>query len=422
MNRFLDIRSYFHRVGFAFRALKNRNFRLFFFGQLVSLMGTWIQNIALGWLVYRMTDSAVWLGIIGFAGQIPALFLTPFAGVYADRLDRRRVLLVAQVVPMLLALTMGTLILTNSVEVWHVATVAVLNGVVLAFDNPFRHAFLIDMVGDKELLQNSVALNSTLFNSARFIGPMVGGFLIAWVGEGICFMINGVSFLAVVFSLLAMKINPINRKGEHGSVLSDMLEGAKYAFSFKPIRYLLMLVITTGFLGLPFQVFLPVFARDILGGDSQLLGFLTGALGAGALTGAIYLASRKSVATLPKLIFGSAIIFALGLMSMSLSTNTALSLVLLYITGFGMIVLYASTNTLLQTIVDDGKRGRIMSLYGMSFLGVTPLGSLLLGTISGSIGVQITLLLSSMVSLGAVVLYSRRIKVINLAVSSYSQN
>ncbi|MDY0254122.1 MAG: MFS transporter [Tenuifilaceae bacterium] len=416
MNRLLDIRSYFHRVGFAFRALRNRNFRLFFMGQIVSLMGTWIQNIALGWLVYRLTDSAVWLGVIGFSGQIPALFLTPFAGVFADRLDRRKVLIVAQVVPMILAFTMGTLILTDIVQVWHIALIAALNGVVIAFDNPFRHAFLVDMIGDKELLQNSIALNSTLFNSARFIGPMIGGFLIAWVGEGICFMINGVSFLGVVFSLVAMNVKPVNRNPHHASVFSDLVEGARYAFSFKPIRFLLLLVVTTGFFGLPFQVFMPVFAKDILGGGSQLLGFLTGALGAGALTGAIYLASRKNVSTLPKLILSSAIVFALGLMSMSLSTSIALSLVLLYITGFGMIVQYASTNTLIQTIVDDGKRGRVMSLYGMSFLGVTPLGSLLLGTISGSIGVQITLLASSVVCLVAVAIYSRRVKVVKEAI------
>ncbi len=409
MNRLLDIRSYFQKVGFAFRSLSNKNFRLFFLGQLVSLMGTWIQNIALGWLVYRVTDSAVWLGVIGFAGQIPALFLTPFAGVFADRLNRRKVLIATQVIPMVLAFTMATLILTNNVEVWHIALIALLNGVVIAFDNPFRHAFLLEMIGEKVLLQNAIALNSTLFNSARFIGPMIGGFLIALVGEGYCFLINGVSFLAVVFSLLAMRVKPSNADAAHKSVLSDLVEGAKYTFSFKPIRYLLLLVVTTGFFGLPFQVFLPVFARDILGGDSQLLGFLTGALGAGALTGAVYLASRKNLKQLPSMIFFTAIVFALGLMSLSLSTSVMLSLGLLYLTGLGMIIQYASTNTLIQTIVDDSKRGRVMALYGMSFLGVTPVGSLLLGSIAGAIGVQITLFASSVVCLVAAGLYSRRI-------------
>lgn len=416
MNRLLDVRSYLNSVGFAFRALKNKNFRLFFFGQMVSLLGTWIQNIALGWLVYRLTDSAVWLGIIGFSGQIPALFLTPFAGVYADRLNRQKVLIVAQIVPMVLAFAMGALILSNSVQVWHIVVMALLNGVVNAIDNPFRHAFVLEMVGDKDLLQNSVALNSTLYNSARFIGPMVGGFLIAWVGEGICFLINGVSFLAVLMSLFAMRVEPSNLHREHGSVLFELVEGAKYAFGFKPIRYLLLLIIATGFFGLPFQVFLPVFAKDILGGNSQLLGFLTGSLGAGALLGAIYLASRKGVKQLPKLIMATAIVFAIGLMSFSFSNYIPLSLFILFFTGFGMIVQYASTNTLLQTIVDEDKRGRIMALYSMSFLGVTPVGSLLLGTISGSVGVQITLFVSSIVCLLAAGIYFKRIGVVLKAV------
>lgn len=415
MNRLLDIRPYFQRVGFAFRALKNRNFKIFFLGQLVSLMGIWIQNIALGWLVYRLTDSAVWLGVIGFAGQIPALFLTPFAGVFADRLNRRKVLIVTQIIPMAMAFTMAALILTNSVLVWHIAAVAVINGIVLAFDNPFRHSFLLEMIGNKELLQNAIALNSTLFNSARFIGPMIGGFLIALVGEGYCFLINGITFSAVVISLLVINVSPTNKNTGHKSVISDLVEGAKYAFSFKPIRFLLILVVTTGFFGMPFQVFLPVFARDILGGDSQLLGFLTGALGAGALTGAVYLASRKGMKQLPRMIFFAAILFAVGLMSLSLSTSIILSLVLLYFTGFGMIIQYASTNTLIQTIVDDSKRGRVMALYGMSFLGVTPVGSLLLGAVSGAIGVQITLFISSIVCLGAAALFSRRVNIVKAA-------
>lgn len=412
MKRFLNPHSYFRRVGFAFRALKIYNFRLFFMGQTVSLMGAWIQNIALGWLVYRITGSAVWLGVIGFLGQIPALFLTPFAGVFADRLNRRKVLIVTQSIPMVLAFTTGTLILTNVIEVWHIAVIATLSGIVIAFDNPFRHAFLLEMIGDKDLLQNSIALNSTLFNSARFIGPMIGGFLIAWVGEAMCFMINGVSALGVVSSLLIMRVVPTNLNRAHGSVTSDLVEGAKYAFNSQPIRILLLLVVTMGFFGLPFQVFMPIFAKDILGGGAQLLGFLTGAFGAGALTGAIYLASLQGVRKLPKLIFATSLVFALGLFSLSLSTSIALSLVMLYITGFGMIVQFASSNTLIQTIVDDTKRGRVMALYGMSFLGITPLGSLLLGTISESVGVQLTLMVASLICLTAGVIFYPKVKVL----------
>jgi MFS family permease len=394
---------------------------LFFSGQLVSLLGTWIQNIALGWLVYRLTGSAVWLGTIGFLGQIPALILTPLAGVFADRLNRKKVLIAVQIAPMVLAFVLATLVLTNNIKVWHIALIATLNGVVMAIDNPFRHAFLMEIIEDKKLIQNSVALNSTLYNSARFIGPMVGGILIAFVGEGICFLINGISFMGVVIALLAMKVKPIINPKSDRSVFGDLFDGMKYAFDLKPIRYLIYLVVTTGFFGLPFQVFLPVFAKDILGGDSQTLGFLTGALGAGALTGAIYLASRSSIKLLPKLIVVTATIFALGLMSMSISINLTLSLILLFFTGLGMIMQYASANTLIQTLVEDEKRGRVMSLYGLSFLGITPLGSLLLGSISGTFGVQITLFASSFVCLIAAFIFAKRVSGIVKAIEKWNK-
>lgn len=416
MNRFLDIRSYFHKVGFAFRALRIRNFKLFFTGQIISLLGTWIQNIALGWLIYRLTGSAFWLGIVGFAGQIPALFLTPFAGVFADRLNRRKVLIAVQVIPMLLAFTMATLVLTENIKVWHIVMLASINGMVMAFDTPFRHAFLLEMVGDRELLQNAIALNSTLINSARFIGPMIGGFLIAFLGEGYCFLINGVSFFAVIIALLNMKIDAVKQNKEHGSILRELGDGLQYAFNYKPIRFLLLLVITTSFFGLPFQVFLPVFAKEVLGGDAQMLGLLTGSIGAGALTGAFYLASRSGVAGLPKLILFTAMVFGVGLMGFSLSTSSLLSLALLYVTGFGMIVQFASTNTLLQTIVDDSKRGRVMAFYGMSFLGITPLGSLLLGSVADYLGVPYTLLISGSICLLAGVVYIKGVSAVQQAI------
>lgn len=416
MNRFLDIRSYFHKVGFAFRALRIRNFKLFFTGQIISLLGTWIQNIALGWLIYRLTGSAFWLGIVGFAGQIPALFLTPFAGVFADRLNRLKVLIAVQVIPMLLAFTMATLVLTENIKVWHIVMLASINGMVMAFDTPFRHAFLLEMVGERELLQNAIALNSTLINSARFIGPMIGGFLIAFLGEGYCFLINGVSFFAVIIALLNMKIDAVKQNKEHGSILRELGDGLQYAFNYKPIRFLLLLVITTSFFGLPFQVFLPVFAKEVLGGDAQMLGLLTGSIGAGALTGAFYLASRSGVAGLPKLILFTAMVFGVGLMGFSLSTSSLLSLALLYVTGFGMIVQFASTNTLLQTIVDDSKRGRVMAFYGMSFLGITPLGSLLLGSVTDYLGVPYTLLISGSICLLAGVVYIKGVSAVQQSI------
>jgi len=412
LNRFLDIRSYFYKVGFTFRALKSKNFRTFFYGQIVSLLGTFIQNIALGWLIYRLTDSAVYLGLIGFAGQIPSLILTPIAGVYADRLNRRKVLIAAQIISMLMAFTMAGLYFAGLIQVWHIIVIAIINGMALAFDTPFRHAFLLDMVGDKDLLQNAIALNSTLINGARFIGPMLGGFLIALFGEGYCFLINGLSFLAVIFALLALDVVPTHRGKQHGSVLRELIEGFQYSYNFKPIKYLLILVITTGFFGLPYQVFLPVFARDILQGGSQMLGFLTGSMGAGALLGAFYLASRKGVCGIPRLILISAITFGLALMGFSLSVYPLLSLILMFFTGFGMIVQFASTNTLLQTIVDEDKRGRVVALYGMSFMGITPLGSLLLGTITPWAGVKYTILVSGFICLIAALNYSRRIPMV----------
>jgi len=280
-------------VGFAFRAMHSKNFKLFFFGQIVSLLGTWIQNIALGWLVYRLTNSVFLLGVVGFAGQIPSLLITPLAGVFADRINRRNVMLATQMAFMVLAFLLAALVLLNVVQVWQIILLATLNGVVLAIDTPFRHAFLLVMVGDKSLLQNAIALNSTLINSARFIGPTVGGILIALMGEGWCFFINGISFLAVIGALLAMVVVDVQPEGEKKSIIADLREGLRYSFNFVPIRYLLVLVATTSFFGLPFQVFMPVYAKDILGGGAELLGFLTGAMGAGALVGAFYLASRK---------------------------------------------------------------------------------------------------------------------------------
>lgn len=408
MFRYIDIRSYFNRVGFAFRALKSPNFRMFFYGQIVSLMGTYIQNLALGWLIYRLTDSPFLLGLVGFAGQIPSLFLTPIAGVYADRVNRRYVLIGSQALSMVMAFTLAALYLTGVLQIWHIILIAVINGVSLAFDTPFRHAFLLEMVGDRDLLQNAIALNSTLINSARFIGPTIGGFIIALLGEGWCFIINGFSFMAVIASLMSMRVKPMNTHHHHGSIFQELAEGLAYSYRNKTIRYLLLLISSIGFIGLPFQVFMPVFARDILHGNSQLLGFLTGSLGAGALVGAYYLASRKSIRSLPKIILVSSILFGIGLFVFSLSSNTAVSLGVIFITGFGMIVQFAATNTLLQHIVDEDKRGRVVALYGLSFMGITPLGSLLLGSISPTIGVHLTLAIAGLFCLFAVVLFGRK--------------
>jgi MFS family permease len=410
MNRYLDIRSYLDRLTFVFRALESRNFRMFFFANLFSLLGTWMQNLAIGWLVYRLTDSAAFLGLTGFMGQIPALLLTPVAGVYADRMNRRKVLVITQTIPMLLAFLLAILLYTDKVSVGIVLGIVLVNGFALAFDTPFRHAFLLEMVGDKKLIPNAVALNSTLVNTARFIGPTLGGLLVALYGEGFCFLVNGISFLGVITALMMMNVPPFVAQHRQRTIMQDLREGFDYTWKFVPARYMILLVITTSLFGLPFQGFLPVFARDILHGDSQLLGFLTGAVGAGALTGAFYLASRQSMRPLPRIIGISALSFAIGLGIFSQSEITWFSLTILYFSGFGMITQFVATNTILQTLVEDDKKGRVLSFYSMSFMGFTPLGSLLLGAVAEYAGVQTTFLLAALILLVAALLYRKQLQ------------
>ncbi len=412
MNRYLDIQSYMNRVGFAFRALQSRNFRLFFYAGMVSLMGTWIQNLALGWLVYRLTDSAFYLGLVGFAGQIPALILTPIAGVYADRLNRRNILMLTQFIPMVLAFLLSILVFTDTISITLILVVVVINGLALSFDTPFRHAFLLEMIGDRKLITNAVALNSTLVNTARFIGPTLGGILIALFGEAYCFLINGFSFMAMLAALTMMHVPRFVKKVSERSVLADLKVGFKYTWNYFPARYMILLVMVTSIFGLPFQAFLPVFARDILQGDSRTLGFLTGAVGAGALTGAFYLAMREGVSKIPSIIRFSAFVFAIGLFIFSVSNVVWLSVLILYFSGFGMITQFSATNTLLQTVVDEDKRGRVLAFYSMSFMGFTPIGSLMLGTMSDFLGVPLTFSIASAALLMAALLFSGKMKVI----------
>ena len=388
-------------------------------GQLISLPGVWIQNIALGWLVYRLTDSAFMLGAVGFAGQIPSLVLTPIAGVYADRMSRRKVLIITQAISMTIALGMAALIFTGVIEVWHILLAAFLNGFAVAFDTPFRHAFLVELVTDKADLPNAIALNSSLFNTARFIGPPIGGLLIAWGGEAVCFLTNGLSYIAVIATLLAMNVKPLLIVASGKSIFGDLVSGVKYSWENLHIRYLLIMVMVTSFIGLPYQVFMPVFAREVLGGDAQTLGYLTGSIGAGALLGAIYLASRTSLRSIPRIVFISASMFALGLAAFSLSHRLWFSLMILFIAGFGMVVEFASSNTLLQTLVDDKMRGRVVALYSMSFMGITPLGSLALGSVADSAGVQPTLFVAGILCMLAALLFLKKIPLIKEAIRNF---
>lgn len=406
-------------MGQTFRSLRHRNYRLYFFGQAISLIGNWIQSIAMGWLVFRLTNSALLLGVVGFAGQIPSLLITPFAGVYADKVDRRKVLVTTQAISMMIALALSFLILTNRIQVIYIIIAAVLNGCTIAIDTPFRHSFIINLVEDKNDLPNAIALNSTLFNSARFIGPPIGGFLIAIAGEGICFLINGLSYIAVIASLLAMYVKAYDIPQKTTSIFSDLINGIKYAYNTSHLRILIIMVITTSFMGLPFQVFMPVFAKEILGGDSQTLGFLTGALGAGALIGALILATQTTIKKIPDIILISATMFSIGLLAFTNSTNLFLSLFTLAITGFGMIVILASCNTLLQTAINEDMRGRIVSLYSVAFMGFTPIGSLLSGAVAEVIGLQYTLSIAAVLCLLSAFWYYKHLSKIKKVVANY---
>jgi MFS family permease len=375
---------------FILRALGSRNYRLYFAGQGISLIGTWMQRIAQSWLVYRLTDSVFLLGIVGFSTQIPTFLVAPFAGVLVDNKNRYRILLASQIFAAIQAFILAILVLTNTVKVWHIIVLGVVLGIINAFDMPSRQSLIVEMIENRDDLSNAIALNSTMVNGARLVGPTIAGLLIAAVGEGICFLLNALSFLAVIAALLAMKLNlpPVQKKGI--AMLSNLKEGFKYAFGFPPIRAILLLLALVSIMGMPYTVLMPIFARDILRGGPHTMGFLMGSVGVGALIGAIYLASRKSVIGLTKVLVFAASLFGAGLVLFSLSRNLFLSIVLLLFVGMGMMLQMATSNTLLQTLVDDDKRGRVLSFYNMSFFGMAPLGSFLAGSLASKIGTPAT--------------------------------
>lgn len=391
------------------RALRNRNYRLFFTGQGLSLIGTWMQNVAMGWLVYRLTNSPFYLGLVGFASQVPILIAAPFGGVLADRFDRKRILIVTQLLSMVQALIVTVLAMTGVIQPWHIILLSTLLGTINGFDMPTRQAFVCELVDSPDDLPNAIALNSLIFNGARLIGPPIAGVLIALAGEGICFLINAVSFAPVLVAFTAMKIKPVNIARHNGPLLSGLKEGIGYAFGFVPIRIILILLVSIGLVAMPYAVLLPVFARDVLSGDSKTLGFLMAASGVGATTGALFLASQRNVARLGGIIVSSMSIFAVGVIVFSLSRTLWFSMVMMTLIGFGLMVLIVSLNTLLQTIVEDSKRGRVMSLYSMSFLGMAPLGSFLAGTLAHSLGAPLTVRLCGILCLLAVALFFRKL-------------
>jgi MFS family permease len=391
------------------RALQNRNYRLFFTGQGLSLIGTWMQNVAMGWLVYRLTNSPFYLGVVGFASQVPILIAAPFGGVLADRFDRKRILIVTQLLSMVQALAVTILAMTGVIQPWHIILLGTLLGTINGFDMPTRQAFVCELVDTPDDLPNAIALNSLIFNGARLIGPLIAGILIAFAGEGICFLINAVSFIPVLIAFAAMRIETVNIQRHNGPLLSGFKDGISYAFGFVPIKVILILLVFIGLVVMPYAVLLPVFARDVLNGDSKTLGFLMAASGVGAITGALFLASQRNVTRLGGIIVSSMCIFAVGIIVFSASRTLWFSIIMMVLIGFGLMVLIVSINTLLQTIVEDSKRGRVMSLYSMSFLGMAPLGSLLAGTSAHSLGAPLTVQLCGILCLLAAGLFFRKL-------------
>lgn len=395
------------------RAFRSRNYRLFATGQGISLIGTWMQQVAMSWLVYRMTGSAFLLGVVGFSSQIPTFLLAPVAGVFADRWNRRYVLIATQTLAMLQAALLAVIVLWGAVQVWQIVTLSLLLGLINAFDIPTRQSFVVEMVDNREDLGNAIALNSSLVNAGRLIGPAIGGILVASVGEGICFVINSLSYLAVIVALAAMRVPDRPKPPLHTRhLLHELRDGVTYAFGFRPIRSILILVAIISLMGMPYSVLVPVFAKEILLGGAHTFGFLMTAAGGGALAGTLYLASRKSVIGLGRLIVHATIIFAVGIALFALSKNLYLSLVALTAAGFGTMTLVASSNTILQTIVEEEKRGRIMSFFAMAFMGMTPFGSLGAGYMAKIIGAQNTLLLGSAACLAGAILFAQQLPMI----------
>lgn len=375
------------------RALEHRNYRLFFSGQSISLIGTWMTRIATSWLVYRLSGSALLLGVVGFAGQIPSFLLAPFAGVLVDRWNRHRLLVITQVLALLQSLAMAVLALTGVIRIWQIIVLSVFQGLINAFDMPARQAFVVEMVDRREDLANAIALNSSMVNAARLLGPSIGGVVIAAVGEGWCFMIDAISYLAVIASLWAMTLTPgIVRPINDANIFQQLREGWRYTVRFAPIRNVLLLLALVSLVGMPYTVLMPVFANDVLHGGPNTLGFLMAASGIGALGGAMFLAARKSVLGLGKYIPVMAAAFGAGLIAFSFTRVLWLSLVLMMVTGLGFMIQMAASNTVLQTIVDEDKRGRVMSFYTMAFMGTAPFGSLLAGAVAERIGAPHTLL------------------------------
>jgi len=404
----------------ALRALEHRNFQLFFSGQLISLIGTWMQNVAQSWLVYRLTGSPLWLGSVGFASQIPVFLASPLGGIVADRYNRHRVVIATQTASMILAFILAALALTH-IHVWEIFVLAALLGIVNAFDIPGRQAFLVEMVGRGDLM-NAIALNSSMFNGARIMGPAIAGILVAKIGEGWCFFANGVSYIAVIVGLLMMRVA---KRAERptGSPIAHMIEGFRFVRQTEPIRALLLLLGLVSLVAMPYTVLMPIFAAKILhGGGEHLavimgshdlgavrLGILMGATGVGAMLGALTLAARTGVHGLGRWVTFSCAGFGVSLIAFALSKNFWLSTALLVPVGFGMMLQMSSSNTLIQAMVPDQLRGRVMSVYSMMFMGMAPFGAFFGGALADRIGAPATVSMGAIAAIGGAAIFGLRL-------------
>ena len=393
-------------ISHAWRALRHRNFKLFFFGQSISVIGTWMTRLATSWLVYRLTSSALLLGIVGFAGQIITFFLAPFTGVLIERLDRRKLLVWTQTAAAVQSLALAALTLAHVITLTEIIALTALQGLINAFDMPGRQAFLVQMVEDRTDLGNAIAINSSMANGARLIGPAIAGVVIGIVGEGWCFLIDGISYFAVIASLLLMRIEPLSIQRKANSMVEQMREGWNYVSTFRPVRTILLIFALISLMGYPYSVLLPIFAGQILHGGAWTLGWLTTASGVGALISALSLAVRKSVVGLTRMIQIASAVFGAALILFGLSHNLWLSLVIMVFVGFGMIQTASVSNTIIQTLVPEDKRARVMGYYMMAFFGTAPFGSLLAGALAHRIGAPHTVIATGAVCIVGSIWYT----------------
>ena len=393
------------------RALRSRNYRLFFLGQGASLIGTWMTQTATIWLVYHLTGSALMLGLVGFANQFPNFVLTPFAGVWVDRWDRRRTIVITQILAMIQSLALAFLALTGTIEVWQIIILAAFQGAINAFDMPARQSFVVKMVDRREDLSNAIALNSSMFSGARLLGPAIAGLIIAATNTGICFLIDGVSYIAVIAGLLAMRLSPqptaIEKPRE--TLWYSLKEGFNYAFSFQPIRSILLLIALVSLVGMPYMTLAPIFASQILHGGPETLGFLMASSGLGALFSAVYLSSRPSALGLSKLIAIAPALFGGALIVFALSRVLWLSMLAVLVVGMALVLQHTSGNTVLQTIVEDDKRGRVMSFYMMAFTSTVTFGNLVAGSLATHIGAPNTLMIGGVLCIGGSLLFTKQL-------------